>query len=338
MHRLRSRRILLHNRAECVGLTRLEFAGAERMGCTVPVLFTAGNAETLVAFVSIRAVLDGCTASAAEAFCTLLKGIVEQIAVRIGLCLTGVNHKGRDGLCRQFCGEAAVRNRSHADRSRILICGGTVGIHAGDLLTAVHREVLIHVSAALVDRNNCNRTVFILERGNEDIACGLFRRIHADSARTHKHRILTEAVAALGNLTLFIDRAVAALDIPHNVGVHIADDQTVVDILRLIERLRIRLTANLGIRHINLGHPDVLAAVFHCREIHCAALCAIEMCSEKVTVCHCLLVIQDGIVVILAVAEALRRHQFGIGAGFHGLTVIRDKVCCTFRRPVRPVI
>ena len=299
--------------------------------------------------------LGGCSrdgsSTAGETIRALFKGVVEEIAVRIRFRLACADDKGRDGLRRKLCGKAGVIDACNGAGAEILSRGGVPCIDLGDLFAAGEREALRDSARTLVDRDNCNAAVLVLVCGAEDIAGRLLGGLKAVCTRTHPLGILCHCRAALGDSAVIPQEAVLAANVPPDICAHVADDHCIVDVLSCLERLRPDISGvRIGVRDIDLCHPDLLAAAFQLREVHLAALRAVEVCTEQIAVRKCRRIGEDlfviGLAVIAgAVLEALRRHQLGIGAFLDGLAVIRDEVrravrrpVCPFRRPVRLVL
>ena len=120
-------------------------------------------------------------------------------------------------------------------------------------------------------------------------------------------------------------------------SVYCRDSQAVVDILGNIQCHRPHISIILAVC-VYFGHPDVLSAVFQSREIHLAALCAIEMRTEQTAVFKGLGIVEDCVINILTVLEALRRHQLGIRTCCDGFSVIGHKCCAVRGAPVGPVM
>ena len=331
--------VIFDRRAEAVLLTRLAHRSAQRVGGAVPCGFSARACERAVAGIVLGGrCLDGGAASAGKAVRALFKGIVCKVAVRIGLRLAGADNEGCDGACRERSGEACAA-AACADRLDILACGGAVCFDAADLLACAECKRLVDSAVALVDRNNRDIAVGVLVCGNENIVIRLLSCADADCARAHPLGELCHVVAALGDLAVFLHRAVAAADVPPDISAQIADNETVVHILRDLNRLRPDIRRiRVAVRDIDLSHPDFLAAVLQLREVHSAALCAVEMRAEQIDILHGILIAEDRIVDLLLILEALCGHQFCLCALLDSRAVLCDEARDIVCAPVGPVM
>ena len=220
--------------------------------------------------------------------------------------------------------------------SNIFAGRGSVAVYTGDG-SAVNGELLGNIAASFIDRNNLDLCRAVLVCGYQHIAVRLFRSINPDIPRPHPLGILCHAVSTLGDVAVFLHGTIAAADIPPHICIQIAHSQAVVDILGNIQCHRPHISIILAVC-VYFGHPDVLSAVFQSREIHLAALCAIEMRTEQTAVFKGLGIVEDCVINILTVLEALRRHQLGIRTCCDGFSVIGHKCCAVRGAPVGPVM
>ena len=112
-----------------------------------------------------------------------------------------------------------------------------------------------------------------------------------------------------------------------------------MDILGNVQSIRPNVSGiSCTVGDVDLGHPDILAAVFKCREIHLAALSAVEVSAENAYILESLGILQDGVVDVLTVLETLRRHEHSVSAFSYSFAVVCDKVCQLGSGPCSPLI